>query len=309
MQRILLFDWTVGGHHAVYVRRWCEALAGTFRVLAAVPTETAESISRVAADVVPLGEPRPPLDPSRGTRRQHTEHADRELDLLTEVATRTRPAHIVISTRTRFSAASCVARLCRRRRRSACSSPVPTTRVRSAIHSRSPSACVRPTSSGSSRGGARARTRTPCWPSTPSRSRAGIEVGRAPPSGSRSPRWTMAERLPGRVEREGAPWSTGCSHGTRGSIGWRPLSSIRRAAHVPVIARRTGRARVRGEPSPTSARGWAPSQPPGRAAARASTRKPKGYASCARRAAPCFRTRGIPRSRACCSRPRWRGRR
>jgi glycosyltransferase involved in cell wall biosynthesis len=82
MKTILLFDWTSGGHHACYVRRFAEALAPHFRVVAAVPDPVAGEIRNAPLDVHSLGAPRPILDTGRPLPPQHRELALAEIALM-----------------------------------------------------------------------------------------------------------------------------------------------------------------------------------------------------------------------------------
>jgi glycosyltransferase involved in cell wall biosynthesis len=80
----MLFEWTRGGHHPVYVRRFAEALAPAAEVTVALPDELADLMADLppSVDLHELGPARPGWDTSRSLRQQRRELADRELELL-----------------------------------------------------------------------------------------------------------------------------------------------------------------------------------------------------------------------------------
>lgn len=61
MTRVVLFEWTAGGHRAVYVRRFVEALAPSVDILLALPQSTLDRIGDLGVDSCSIGEDRPPL--------------------------------------------------------------------------------------------------------------------------------------------------------------------------------------------------------------------------------------------------------
>jgi glycosyltransferase involved in cell wall biosynthesis len=91
--RVLLFEWTAGGHHPVYVRRFAEALADLHDVTVALPDELRGVHDELPAGVAlhPLGPARPAWDHSRSVRAQRRELADRELDLLSDAIAAIQP--------------------------------------------------------------------------------------------------------------------------------------------------------------------------------------------------------------------------
>ena len=93
--KITLFDWTVGGHHPLYVRRFVEALRPAVDVVVAAPDETLTQIRDLEIECVSLGTARPLLDMNRPLPPQHRELAERELDLFADVAHQTCSDHIV----------------------------------------------------------------------------------------------------------------------------------------------------------------------------------------------------------------------
>lgn len=93
--RLVLFDWTPGGHHALYVRRFVEALRDDFDVVAAVPDEIAKDLADLDVDLRPLGEARPDLDHSRPLPSQNKAFAAAELDRLQQVASDLRPGQLL----------------------------------------------------------------------------------------------------------------------------------------------------------------------------------------------------------------------
>jgi glycosyltransferase involved in cell wall biosynthesis len=91
--RVLLFEWTRGGHHPVYVRRFAEALAAGADVTVALPDELSQLMEELppAVQLHELGPARPGWDLSRSLSRQRRELADRELDLLEQAIAAVRP--------------------------------------------------------------------------------------------------------------------------------------------------------------------------------------------------------------------------
>jgi glycosyltransferase involved in cell wall biosynthesis len=93
--RIALFDWTSGGHHPLYVRRFVEALRPAAELVVAAPDEMLAQIADLDVESIPLGVPRPLVDLDRPLAPQHRELAERELDLFREIAARSRADHLV----------------------------------------------------------------------------------------------------------------------------------------------------------------------------------------------------------------------
>lgn len=89
--RILVFDWTDGGHHELYVRRFCQVLSDTADVHAAVPDGMAESLADVAVSRLALGAPRPPTDSSRRLGPQHRMSGQAEVHLFESAVQQVRP--------------------------------------------------------------------------------------------------------------------------------------------------------------------------------------------------------------------------
>jgi Glycosyl transferases group 1 len=89
--KILLFDWTEGGHHELYVHRFCEVLSDAAEVHVAVPDGMAESLVDVAATTLALGPARPPADISRRLGPQHRESGQAEVHLFESAVGRIRP--------------------------------------------------------------------------------------------------------------------------------------------------------------------------------------------------------------------------
>jgi hypothetical protein len=73
--RIVLFDWTAGGHRPVYVRRFVEALRPIFDVVLALPQETLDAVGDLGAEALSLGEPRPAIGGRLRRRRLLAEEA------------------------------------------------------------------------------------------------------------------------------------------------------------------------------------------------------------------------------------------
>lgn len=62
--RVVLFDWTVGGHRPTYVRRLVEALRPSTEIVLALPQATLDAVAELEVETFSLGEPRPQI----GTR-------------------------------------------------------------------------------------------------------------------------------------------------------------------------------------------------------------------------------------------------
>lgn len=86
--KVALFDWTSGGHHPLYVRRFVEALHPRAEVIVAAPDAVLQQVADLGAEFFPLGESRPLVDRRRALGPQHRDLAERELDLLWNVAGR-----------------------------------------------------------------------------------------------------------------------------------------------------------------------------------------------------------------------------
>lgn len=93
--RIGLFDWTSGGHHPLYLRRFADALLADADVVAAAPDALLDKMRDLPVERYSLGDPRPPIDETRSLAAQHRELAERELDLLREAVERTRLDHVI----------------------------------------------------------------------------------------------------------------------------------------------------------------------------------------------------------------------
>jgi len=93
--RVLLFDWTPGGHHPRYLHRFAGSLGRSADVVVAAADETLEVLAPHGFETFPLGEGRKPVDRSRRLGPQHEALAQRELDLFEDAVARTRPDHAV----------------------------------------------------------------------------------------------------------------------------------------------------------------------------------------------------------------------
>ena len=93
--KIVLFDWTAGGHHARYARKFAEALGRIGKVVLAIPDEMVDSVKDLPVEVFPLGKARPNLDMTRSLARQNRELAYVELDLFEKVARQIQPDHLI----------------------------------------------------------------------------------------------------------------------------------------------------------------------------------------------------------------------
>jgi hypothetical protein len=66
--RVVLFDWTAGGHRPIYVRRIVEALRTSAEVVLALPQTTLDAVEDLDVETLTLGDARPPLG---GRLRRH----------------------------------------------------------------------------------------------------------------------------------------------------------------------------------------------------------------------------------------------
>lgn len=93
--RILLFDWTAGGHHPTYVRSFARALQDRGEIFAAVPDEVGSRLHVEGLRVLSLGMARPVVSPQAPLATQHKTLAEQELDLVDDVLSKVRPHHVV----------------------------------------------------------------------------------------------------------------------------------------------------------------------------------------------------------------------
>lgn len=91
--KIVLFDWTTGGHHSRYVQRVAEALVNHAEVIAAVPARTAAELTGVRVHQLP--DERPQVDRARRLGPQHQALAAAELRHFQAVTHELKPDHIV----------------------------------------------------------------------------------------------------------------------------------------------------------------------------------------------------------------------
>ena len=57
--RLVLFDWALGGHHPIYIRRFAEALNSLMEISVAAPDSTLTELGDLQAEIIPLGRGRP----------------------------------------------------------------------------------------------------------------------------------------------------------------------------------------------------------------------------------------------------------
>ncbi|MGZ4316386.1 MAG: glycosyltransferase [Gaiellaceae bacterium] len=93
--RVVLFDWTSGGHHPLYVRRFVEALRPRAEVIVAAPDPVLQQLADLATESVSLGASRPLVDQRLPLGPQHRDLAERELDLLWDAAGQAEPDHVI----------------------------------------------------------------------------------------------------------------------------------------------------------------------------------------------------------------------
>ena len=68
MSRVVLFEWSAGGHRPIYVRRLVEALRSSAEIVLALPQVTLDAIGDLGVETRSIGEPGPRL-PDRLRRR------------------------------------------------------------------------------------------------------------------------------------------------------------------------------------------------------------------------------------------------
>jgi glycosyltransferase involved in cell wall biosynthesis len=68
MPKVVLFEWTAGGHRPTYVRRFVETLRSSAEVVLALPQVTLDAVGHLGVETRSIGEPRPDL-PDRLRRR------------------------------------------------------------------------------------------------------------------------------------------------------------------------------------------------------------------------------------------------
>src|SRR5262249_12119095 len=61
MAKVLLFEWTAGGHRPIYVRRLVEALRPSADVVLAFPQTTLDAVGDLGVETLSLGDARPRL--------------------------------------------------------------------------------------------------------------------------------------------------------------------------------------------------------------------------------------------------------
>jgi glycosyltransferase involved in cell wall biosynthesis len=92
---ILLFDWTTGGHHTLYLARTAAALARSTDVVVAAPESARSDVEDAQTKFISLGHARPSEDLRRPMRPQFDRLAARELDLLDATIRQARPDAVV----------------------------------------------------------------------------------------------------------------------------------------------------------------------------------------------------------------------
>jgi glycosyltransferase involved in cell wall biosynthesis len=93
-RRILLFDWTAGGHHARYLQQVAAALSPIAEIVAAAPDALLSGLDDTVVRL-PLGAPRPALDYSGPLPPQNAELAAAELDLFERAVKDMRVDHAI----------------------------------------------------------------------------------------------------------------------------------------------------------------------------------------------------------------------
>jgi glycosyltransferase involved in cell wall biosynthesis len=93
--RFLLFDWTVEGHHARYLRCFAEALGTIGEVVVAAPQAIACAVEDLPVRVAMLPSSRPPVDFGLPLGPQHRRLAISELELIKNVVSDVQPDHLI----------------------------------------------------------------------------------------------------------------------------------------------------------------------------------------------------------------------
>ena len=93
--KIALFDWTTGGHHSIYLKRFASTLCSRADIVAAIPDEAAPALSGMPITIYSLGDARPHTDFGRPLPAQNRILAEDELDLFEKAARDISPDHLV----------------------------------------------------------------------------------------------------------------------------------------------------------------------------------------------------------------------
>jgi glycosyltransferase involved in cell wall biosynthesis len=93
--KIALFDWSRGGHHALYLRRFVEVVQRRADVLVVAPDETMDQLADLSIQEVRLESARPKLPRNRPFEPQRRRILDEEVRLLAGVARDQHPDLIV----------------------------------------------------------------------------------------------------------------------------------------------------------------------------------------------------------------------
>jgi len=75
--RLVLFDWALGGHHPIYIRRFADALTSSMEISVADPDSTLTELADLQAEMIPLGRARPADVNERMRTRTRTVSAGR----------------------------------------------------------------------------------------------------------------------------------------------------------------------------------------------------------------------------------------
>jgi hypothetical protein len=92
--RLVLFDWALGGHHPIYIRRFAEALNSVMEISVAAPDSTLTELGDLQAEMIPLGRGRP-ADVNERMRTQTRHRVRREIELLAHAADRAAADHVL----------------------------------------------------------------------------------------------------------------------------------------------------------------------------------------------------------------------
>jgi glycosyltransferase involved in cell wall biosynthesis len=95
VNRILIFDWTSGGHHELYVELFVRAVRESLTPIVAGPTSLTKKFEANGVEAFDLGPPRPRLDASRRMQRAVVQLARREVELFREAIVASRCTYAV----------------------------------------------------------------------------------------------------------------------------------------------------------------------------------------------------------------------
>src|SRR5688572_2692811 len=93
--RVVLFDWTTGGHHARYLRQVAAALSDVANVSVAAPDLTLCDVSDLPVRLYDLRSARPAADMAKPLTPQHAEMASAEINLMEQTIAAVQPDYLI----------------------------------------------------------------------------------------------------------------------------------------------------------------------------------------------------------------------